>query len=149
MLVRISLIAAAVLGFALFVLIGRPVYQELTGGPASIRGQMQTRAKALEAELKPSLPQQANEITRLVGVEAREDSFYYFYALSIGQNEISVGAVEQSVRDSVGQSICSDEDLAWLSAHGMTFVYSFIDKDGALFAEVPVPPGSCDDSATG
>ncbi|MEM7498767.1 MAG: hypothetical protein AAF371_12330, partial [Pseudomonadota bacterium] len=60
MLVRISLIAAAVLGFALFVLIGRPIYQELTGGPASIRGQMQTRAKALEAELKPSLPQQAN-----------------------------------------------------------------------------------------
>ncbi|MEM9761844.1 MAG: hypothetical protein AAF968_04940 [Pseudomonadota bacterium] len=149
MIGRISLIAAGVLGFALFVLLGRPIYQELTGGPASIRGQIETRAQALEAQLRPTLPQQANEITRLVGVEARDQTFHYFYALSIGEDEIGVEAVEQSVYDSIDQSICSDEELAWLSRHGMTFVYSFIDKSGTLFAEVPVPPGSCSEAASG
>ncbi|MEM8760483.1 MAG: hypothetical protein AAGE83_09215, partial [Pseudomonadota bacterium] len=107
MLGRISLIAAAVLGFALFVLLGRPIFQELTGGPASIRGQMETRAKALEAQLRANLPQQANEITKLVGVDAREETFHYFYSLSVGQDEIGVEAVEQSVFNSIEQSICS------------------------------------------
>ncbi|MEO0426272.1 MAG: hypothetical protein AAF160_02410 [Pseudomonadota bacterium] len=149
MLGRISLIAAAVLGFALFVLLGRPIFQELTGGPASIRGQMETRAKALEAQLRANLPQQANEITKLVGVEAREETFHYFYSLSVGQDEIGVEAVEQSVFNSIEQSICSDPDLEWMSRHGMTFVYSFIDKSNELFAEVPVPPGSCGEAASG
>ncbi|MEM6943692.1 MAG: hypothetical protein AAF416_02580 [Pseudomonadota bacterium] len=144
MLGRISLVAGGILGFALFIILGRPIYQEFSGGPGSIRGQLQTRGQAVVTELRASIPVQVNDITRLVGAELQDQSLYYYYTLDLGRDEIGEDVVRQSVTSSVDQSICADDELAWLSKRGMTFVYSFIDKDGNLFIEVPVAPGACD-----
>jgi hypothetical protein len=147
MLARISLVAAAILGLVLFATVGRVIYHEATGGAASIRAQVEARATALAGRLRASLPVQIDEITRLVGVEVDDERFTYFYTLAIGQDEIGEDAVRRSVLGSVDATLCADGELAWLSNRGMTFVYSYIDRDGNFFAEVPVPPGVCEEGA--
>ncbi|MEM6677563.1 MAG: hypothetical protein AAF675_06800 [Pseudomonadota bacterium] len=145
MFARISLFAAGIVTLVLLATVGRVFFQELFGGPASTLARVEAVTAAVEEDIKASVPVQVNEITRLVGADAVGRDFYFFYTVDASRNDIAFEAVQAAVLGNVETAICGDAELAWLSKHGTTFIYSYIDNSNEPFAEVPVPPDQCGD----
>ena len=96
------------------------------------------------ANTQMNLPKLVDDETLIVNVTARRGGVAYHHKLvHYNIKDINLDKLKRIIRTNVKNNVCNSSDMRSALKLGMSFTFSYVDKDGNFLEETTIKQGDC------